>query len=137
MVQGNDALVNDIVKAWISIMQGDFGLSLTQDGYLPAAFLVRCLTHCPILNLPLPGRRMKLPEIRGCLARCRLSMRHMRPAVSTQARQPPGHLGQRKTLALCFSCTHSQAFMLRAGIALAGSAVGTLLSQSGLKAVRR
>ena len=54
-VQGNDALVKETVKAWISMMQGDFGLSLTQDGYLPAAFLVRCLTLCPIPPLPLPG----------------------------------------------------------------------------------
>lgn len=51
-LQGNDALVNEIVKACMSMMQGDFGLSLTQDGYLPAAFLVRCLTHGPILPLP-------------------------------------------------------------------------------------
>ena len=65
MVQGNDAHVDETVKAWVSMMQGDFGLSLTQDGYLPAAFLVRCLTPCPILPLPLPGRHMMLPEFQG------------------------------------------------------------------------
>ena len=72
-------------------MQGDFGLSLTQDGYLPAAFLVRCLTLCPILPLPLLGCQMKLPKSGICLARCRLRTQGMRPAVPAQAWQPPFH----------------------------------------------
>ena len=54
-----------ITEASSSMMQGDFGLSLTQDGYLPAAFLVRCLTLCTTLPLPWPGRNMKLPEFQG------------------------------------------------------------------------
>ena len=47
------------------MVQGDFGLSLTQDGYLPAAFLVRCLTLCLVLPLPSPGRDTELLEFWG------------------------------------------------------------------------
>ena len=56
-------------EAWYP--QGDFGLSLTQDGYLPAAFLVRFIRLSMHLFLSTPCSQLCFTQqAAGALASC-------------------------------------------------------------------